>query len=108
MLENYDPKNPSANRAAFRVDPPNYEWRASIALLFSLMFCAPIVAGIIAILTARTVLRAPVPITQTARIASWVSISLGTANILIWSLFILGRILGWWGHAPVEPAPTPG
>ncbi len=54
-------------RAAFAVDGPNYEYRTSIALLFSLMYCLPIVGGVVAILTARSVQRAPVPISNTAK-----------------------------------------
>ncbi len=107
MRETYDPQDPNANRAAFAVDPPNFEYRTAVALMFAIMYCVPILSGVIAILTARTVLRAPVAITKTAYYSSWVAIVLGAGNIGIWTVFFIGKLAGWWGPGDIQPTTVP-
>ena len=106
MVEQYDPRDPRANQKAFVVDPPNFEFRAMLALMFGLMFCVPIVGGIVAILMARSVLRAPVPTSQTARITSRVAIVLGGLNCLIWSIFLVQKATGTLPQMGPENIPT--
>ncbi len=97
MRENYDPTSPRANQQAFAVDTqPHYEYRAAVALMFALMYCLPIVAGVIAILTARNVLRAPVAISNTAKWSSIVSIVLGCGNIIMWMINLAIRVKYWY------------
>ena len=81
------------------LEPVNYEYRACLALLFGMMYCLPIVAGVIAILTARQVLLAPVPISRTAKISSIVSIVLGAGNVIMWMINLGIRVHYWYaGH----------
>lgn len=82
------------------LEPVNYEYRAAVALLFALMYCLPIIAGVVAILTARSVLRAPIALSNTARISSIVSIVLGSGNIIMWSINLGIRARYWYaGHS---------
>ncbi|HEV7299108.1 MAG TPA: hypothetical protein VGN72_07065 [Tepidisphaeraceae bacterium] len=107
MVERYDPSNPRANQQSFVVDPPNFEFRATIALMFGLMFCLPIAGGIVAIAMGRSVLQATVPKTILARNVAWIAIGLGAANCIIWSVRLIQLAIG---ETPMEmPAtrPTP-
>ena len=105
MVEKYDPANPRANQNAFVVDPPNFEFRATIALMFGLMFCLPILGGIIAISLGRSVLQATVPKTLLARNVAWIAIVLGSANCIIWSVRAVQLLVG---EASPEGMPTTG
>jgi hypothetical protein len=109
VVDTYDPRDPRANQQAFIVDPPNYEFRATIALMFALMFCLPIVGGLIAILAARSVLRTAVPTSRTARITSRVAIVLGALNCLMWSIFLVQKATGTLpdGDRPFAPTTVP-
>lgn len=109
MVEQYDPSNPRANQQAFAVDPPNYEFRSTISLMFGLMYCLPFVGGIVAIMTGLTVLRAPVPTSRTARIAVRVAIVLGAMNCVMWSILLVQKATGTLpqGKGFVTPTTAP-
>ena len=76
-------------------------YRAAVALMFGMMMCLPIIAGVIAILTARNVLKAPVAISNTAKWSSIVAIVLGSANIVIWLVNVGARVPRWFGGQSV-------
>ena len=69
------------------IEPPNYEFRATVALVLGLMICVPFATGIAALIVAWTIFKAPAA-SLTAKRAAGAAALLGLCNLVVFTYWI--------------------
>ena len=69
------------------IEPPNYEFRATVALVLGMMICVPFATGIGALIVAWTIFKAPAA-PRSAKRAAVAATVLGLCNIDIFIYWI--------------------
>jgi hypothetical protein len=73
------------------IEPPNYEFRATVALMLGMMVCVPFATGIASVIVATTILKAPAA-SRTAKWVAVVAIVLALINFFAWGYRIFMAI----------------